>query len=83
VTKFADGDKVHVVETDPGTRQPAPGGQVIPATVVDLTKGQFTWLFVRVRMPGGTHAVFWRESRWLKYPDARVNRWRLEEISHA
>jgi hypothetical protein len=83
VTEYVNGDKVTVVETDPVTRQPIPGGQTWPATVVDLTEGQFTWLFVRVRMPNGQHAVFWRESRWLKYPDNSVNRWRLEEIPHA
>jgi hypothetical protein len=74
---FLDGDKAEVVEHDPASREPVEGGRVIPVTVVDLSKGEFTWLFVRVRMPDGGHAVFWRESRWLRWPHIET-RWRLE-----
>jgi hypothetical protein len=28
-------------------------------------------------MPDGGHAVFWRESRWLRWPHIET-RWRLE-----
>jgi hypothetical protein len=76
---FRDGDKAHVVEYDPATRRPLPGGKVIPVTVVDLAGGAFTWLFYRVRMPDGGHAVFFRDSRWLRF-GALPFRWRLEAI---
>ena len=74
---FLHGDKARVVEHDPATRLPLPGGRVIPVTVVDLSGGEFSWLFVRVRMPGGGHAVFWRGPRWLRWPHTE-NIWRLE-----
>ena len=78
---FSDGDKAEVVEHDPHTMAPLPGGRVIPVTVVDLSGGEFTWLFVRVRMPDGTHAVFFRGSRWLKSGTLPA-RWRLEAAGH-
>jgi hypothetical protein len=79
---FLGGDKAEVVEHDPATRRPVAGGKVIPVTVVDLTDGDFTWLFIRVRMPDGGHAVFWRNSRFLRWPQIEC-RWRLEAVSDA
>jgi hypothetical protein len=64
------GDRVSVTEHDDATRQPKPGGEVLPATVTGTTG-----LYVHVKLASGIRATFWRESLWRAW-DGEF-RWRI------
>lgn len=75
MAEFKAGDRVRIVEHIDSTRQPRPGGKVIPATVTDLPG-----IYV-MALPDEGHGVrvkpdqFYAESGWRAW-DGEF-RWRL------
>jgi hypothetical protein len=70
------GEPVRIVEHDGATRQPKPGGEVIPATVYRVTDGG---AYIQVSTERYGLLSFWRESGWHAW-DGEF-RWRLETVS--
>jgi hypothetical protein len=73
MTDWAENTSCEVVECDPATRKPKPGGEIKPAVVerVDRTA-------VRVRFATGATGTFYRESLWQASPSlTEMFRWRL------
>ena len=71
------GDKVQVVEYDPGTGEPREGGDILPGTVTYV--GNFT---IAVRYDNlGTEDAFGRNSGWRSSDDFPT--WRLAPAAHA
>ena len=70
MTDWAEGDRCRVVEHDDGTRQPKPGGKVLPGVMERMGA-----VYVRVRLGELYAETCYRESGW-QSGDGR-HQWRL------
>lgn len=75
-TRFNEGDRVEAVEHIDSTREPVPGGQVVPGVVEAASKA-----YARVRFDDGRTASFWQESGWTAWDG--WFRWRLRLAEEA
>lgn len=69
-TRFSEGDRVEAVEHVDSTRQPVPGGEILPGAVIAASEN-----YVRARFDDGRTASFWQGSGWTAWDG--WFRWRL------